>query len=84
MTEASFESEGTPMVWMRHGDGVPGQLPAAAAAHWEAMGWVRCDAPPEVNPVLRDHAPPAQLDPESTSEQTSAQPKTTKGVKTDG
>lgn len=46
------------MQWMRHPEiELPAQFAEAAVPAWEARGWIRCDPPPEVNPVTAHQIP---------------------------
>jgi hypothetical protein len=66
------------MVWMRHGDGAPAQIPRPAADAWRHLGWRPCEAPPDVDPATAERdalsspaaAPPAEAAPPAPSEPT--------------
>jgi hypothetical protein len=53
------------LVWMCHRDsGGVAQMAASAVEGFELLGWERCDAPEEPNPVLAQHEAPARAEPE--------------------
>lgn len=44
------------MTWLQHDHGGYFDCPDGAVADWEAIGWVRCDTPPEpVSPVVAEN-----------------------------
>jgi hypothetical protein len=56
-------------VWMRHGDGQPAAFPRGSVDAWQVKGWFPCEAPPDVDPALAEHVPPAAAAPAGSEPQ---------------